>query len=36
MGRRSLAPDAGMVFFEDGPTDATFWMTGPMSVVSDG
>jgi len=34
MGRRSLAPDAGMVFFEDGPTDATFWMKDTLIPLS--
>ena len=34
MGRRSLAPDAGMVFLEDGPTDATFWMKGTLIPLS--
>ncbi len=34
MGRRSLAPDAGMVFLEDGPTDATFWMKDTLLPLS--
>src|SRR5207249_2279127 len=34
MGRRSLAPDAGMVFLEDGPTDATFWMRDTLIPLS--
>jgi uncharacterized membrane protein (UPF0127 family) len=34
MGRRSLAPDAGMVFLEDGPTHATFWMKDTLIPLS--
>jgi uncharacterized membrane protein (UPF0127 family) len=34
MGRQSLAPDAGMVFLEDGPTDATFWMKDTLISLS--
>lgn len=34
MGRRSLAPDAGMVFLEDAPTDATFWMKDTLIPLS--
>ena len=34
MGRKSLGPDAGMVFLEDGPTDATFWMKDTLIPLS--
>ena len=34
MGRRSLPPDAGMVFLEDGPTDASFWMKDTLIPLS--
>jgi uncharacterized membrane protein (UPF0127 family) len=34
MGRRSLVPDAGMVFLEDGPTSSTFWMKDTLIPLS--
>ena len=34
MGRGALAPDAGMVFLEDGPTSATFWMKDTLIPLS--
>jgi uncharacterized membrane protein (UPF0127 family) len=34
MGRASLAPDAGMVFLFDEPTDGTFWMKDTLIPLS--
>jgi uncharacterized membrane protein (UPF0127 family) len=34
MGVRSLAPDAGMAFLFDGPTDASFWMKDTLLPLS--
>lgn len=34
MGRQALAPDAGMVFLEEGPTQATFWMKDTLIPLS--
>jgi uncharacterized membrane protein (UPF0127 family) len=34
MGVRSLAPDAGMAFLFDGPTDVSFWMKDTLIALS--
>ncbi|CAN5285904.1 hypothetical protein BH20ACT24_BH20ACT24_16660 [soil metagenome] len=34
MGVRTLAPDAGMVFLFDAPTDGAFWMKGTLLPLS--
>ncbi len=34
MGVRTLAPDAGMVFLFDAPTDGAFWMKGTLIPLS--